>query len=65
MYVNMHCTHKRICNSIRIHKRICNPDLELLTLSGCALYLLRELMTVVLSCVYVPPNVKGAAEQVV
>ncbi len=61
MYIN-----SQWCTNIKVHERICNPDLELLTLSARAFYLLREFSTFVLSCVYVPPsaNVKAAAEQV-
>ncbi len=57
------CTSTRSgwCTNIKVHERICNPDLELLTLSARAFYLLREFSTFVLSCVYVPPsaNVKA------
>ena len=51
---------------MKVHTQVCTPNVELLTLSVRPFYLPREFPTIVLSCVYVPPdaNPRAAAETI-
>lgn len=44
------------CTKIKVHQKVCKLDMELLTLSTRAFYLLGKFPTV-LSCTYVPPSI--------